>query len=760
MTSNPPPAASVEECMRQFDRHGDAMWEKRVEDAKEARAAFEAWLTRLASPAYGRLEQALERLYEDHLEPHYLGGHKSAETIDAFQHGMKTAANVVQSMLEVHRARAAGRDGNPLYPFQEWPQHGVQPSSPIQAIKEQLLGAAALTDSAASRPPSAPEPAGSAHLNTGSDAGQAGEYGARHKAYGGGLPPARAGNTTTAPGGAAEPGTSPPLSAAAAEGAAWCAQCGADLVYASEPSGDEPFARCFHALRAARPDHLQPTPPAPVAHVHRFDDGVCRCGLEWKLMHTDPTLWAVDDGCGGVAHVRVPAAPVARETAADPDGERIMAMAAEAGLTVEEWVRQFNAAPIIARGGTLPGIKIHVMSKPGGSAIQDLCTTLIGCGHWSAPSAQLALKELAELREDAADPGRCENCDRTFEWDEHHPAADCSGDIAFCKHCWNGVHSDLRSKKEDIEVLETDKQTLLKQRADLNDQIGGLSKMLCAAEAKLKSPPASPGGAGAVERLLDELDQAGPAVVLRCAEWHQKVAAARAEHQQLQALAEGNETRRREQVAERDATIMRLRGEVDALRGKLAQFEKRHALECGEIKTLDGIILDLRKRLQAAEKLAAGLCADHTPMKAELVKSHEREQMLRDERAETVWLWQGDGGDNLESLVCPVLIQPDALRLLLCARGHALPFDVIDTMYNKVIATFESKEAAERHVNTLANCGHVGYEIRPSPPAQGATVGVEELQLILDQAESPLFTQQADIKGRLRALIARAKGPA
>ena len=49
---------------------------------------------------------------------------------------------------------------------------------------------------------------------------------------------------------------------------------------------------------------------------------------------------------------------------------------------------------------------------------------------------------------------------------------------------------------------------------------------------------------------------------------------------------------------------------------------------------------------------------------ATIAELHERVRMLTEHNQGNVWLWQGDGEDNLESLTCPILISPkDLLRL-------------------------------------------------------------------------------------------------
>lgn len=49
---------------------------------------------------------------------------------------------------------------------------------------------------------------------------------------------------------------------------------------------------------------------------------------------------------------------------------------------------------------------------------------------------------------------------------------------------------------------------------------------------------------------------------------------------------------------------------------------------------------------------------------------HRRQQLIR--RAESamtgVWCWQNDGHDNLESITCPILIEPKDLRELLANK--------------------------------------------------------------------------------------------
>lgn len=46
----------------------------------------------------------------------------------------------------------------------------------------------------------------------------------------------------------------------------------------------------------------------------------------------------------------------------------------------------------------------------------------------------------------------------------------------------------------------------------------------------------------------------------------------------------------------------------------------------------------------------------------EVDRIREERQRLRDERDGSVWIWQGDDEDHIESLVCPVLMSADQVR--------------------------------------------------------------------------------------------------
>ena len=57
-------------------------------------------------------------------------------------------------------------------------------------------------------------------------------------------------------------------------------------------------------------------------------------------------------------------------------------------------------------------------------------------------------------------------------------------------------------------------------------------------------------------------------------------------------------------------------------------------------------------------------------------EDHRLKLQLRtmvDERHGDVWLWQGDGEDDLESLGCPVLIRPEVLAVLIAIRTEGEP---------------------------------------------------------------------------------------
>jgi len=73
------------------------------------------------------------------------------------------------------------------------------------------------------------------------------------------------------------------------------------------------------------------------------------------------------------------------------------------------------------------------------------------------------------------------------------------------------------------------------------------------------------------------------------------------------------------------------------------------------------------------ERLKVG-CADASEQHqavAEIERLREELQIHRDKAQDNYWAWQGDGEDHLESLVCPVLIQPSQLSAILQAAKAA-----------------------------------------------------------------------------------------
>jgi len=57
-------------------------------------------------------------------------------------------------------------------------------------------------------------------------------------------------------------------------------------------------------------------------------------------------------------------------------------------------------------------------------------------------------------------------------------------------------------------------------------------------------------------------------------------------------------------------------------------------------------------------------------VKKEAAKVQNEVAALRRERDGEVWYWQGDGGDKLESLTCPVLIEAEDLRAILARTAR------------------------------------------------------------------------------------------
>lgn len=56
---------------------------------------------------------------------------------------------------------------------------------------------------------------------------------------------------------------------------------------------------------------------------------------------------------------------------------------------------------------------------------------------------------------------------------------------------------------------------------------------------------------------------------------------------------------------------------------------------------------------------------------SEAVRQQELVTRLVEERGESVWLWQGDGGDDVQSLTCPVLMSADQARQMVSKREAA-----------------------------------------------------------------------------------------
>lgn len=104
------------------------------------------------------------------------------------------------------------------------------------------------------------------------------------------------------------------------------------------------------------------------------------------------------------------------------------------------------------------------------------------------------------------------------------------------------------------------------------------------------------------------------------------------------------------------AEIKNLYAEREALRsdyeGACKTIADMHAAAVGEVTGPNrGVVEDVQDiRSQLLEMTKAAESSDH------------QANMLRDERDGAVWCWQGDGEDHLESLTCPVLIRPEALR--------------------------------------------------------------------------------------------------
>lgn len=72
---------------------------------------------------------------------------------------------------------------------------------------------------------------------------------------------------------------------------------------------------------------------------------------------------------------------------------------------------------------------------------------------------------------------------------------------------------------------------------------------------------------------------------------------------------------------------------------------------------------ELKKKLSKAER-SRDACKD-AYLKSEQENAKLRVKVFRSFNDEECWIWQGDGSDHLESLVCPVVIHPIDLQQLI-----------------------------------------------------------------------------------------------
>lgn len=116
--------------------------------------------------------------------------------------------------------------------------------------------------------------------------------------------------------------------------------------------------------------------------------------------------------------------------------------------------------------------------------------------------------------------------------------------------------------------------------------------------------------------------------------------------------------------AELRGEIMRLEVSLEAAQQRVAELEntRRFAVEtaCGLLKPNHRVECRCDECIGWLQGRVLQLAAEIERLRWEL-------QTHRDKARGDYWAWQGDGEDHLESLVCPVLIQPQQLIQILQA---------------------------------------------------------------------------------------------
>src|SRR4051794_2883152 len=80
-----------------------------------------------------------------------------------------------------------------------------------------------------------------------------------------------------------------------------------------------------------------------------------------------------------------------------------------------------------------------------------------------------------------------------------------------------------------------------------------------------------------------------------------------------------------------------------------------------EIEALQQRVCDLEAKLEACNESYAATIRERNEARATL--------RLASSKRDDVWMWQSDGGNHPESLVCPVIMSAETLRALLAGRS-------------------------------------------------------------------------------------------
>jgi hypothetical protein len=145
-------------------------------------------------------------------------------------------------------------------------------------------------------------------------------------------------------------------------------------------------------------------------------------------------------------------------------------------------------------------------------------------------------------------------------------------------------------------------------------------------------------------------------------------------------------------VEEANRRWLEAKAELDHAREALAEYreqidrveEAQLAPLRRQIETEQAQLLEARDELRRAQRSGLLVELQSALIELEGLKRWKRDLTLA---GGTPWFWQGDGEDHLESLTCPILIQPDQLR--------AMQADLLDARAKLALAAEDAAGMSE-----------------------------------------------------------------